>query len=172
MFDISWGEMLLLGGVALIVIGPKDLPGVLKSAGQATAKLKRMAGEFQGQFHDAIRDADVHNISKTLRDPVDHITASVRQLSQKNPLHDIAKQVNDSFQESEKYQEPDQIPFYDPLEGIDQSLPFVHPAPKIVMRSQTERERLSHAKPKPRVTTPSKLRKAKYASIRRQGTSA
>ena len=55
MFDMSWGEVMLIGGVALIVIGPKDLPKALRTVGQITGKLRRMAGEFQSQFNEAIR---------------------------------------------------------------------------------------------------------------------
>ena len=59
MFDMSWGEVMLIGGVALIVIGPKDLPKALRTVGQITGKLRRMAGEFQSQFNEAIREAEL-----------------------------------------------------------------------------------------------------------------
>ena len=58
MFDMSWGEVMLIGGVALIVIGPKDLPKALRTVGQITGKMRRMAGEFQSQSNEAIREAD------------------------------------------------------------------------------------------------------------------
>ena len=58
MLDMSWGEVMLIGGVALIVIGPKDLPKALRTVGQITSKLRRMAGEFQMQFNEAIREAE------------------------------------------------------------------------------------------------------------------
>jgi sec-independent protein translocase protein TatB len=50
MFDIGWGELLVIGVVALVAIGPKELPGVLRTVGQWTGKLRRMATEFQNQF--------------------------------------------------------------------------------------------------------------------------
>src|SRR3954464_4862670 len=59
MFDMSWGEVLVIGGVALIVIGPKDLPKALRTVGQMTAKVRRMAGEFQSQFNEAMREAEL-----------------------------------------------------------------------------------------------------------------
>ena len=55
MFNLGWGEILLIGIVALIAIGPKELPGVLRTVGQALAKVRRMANEFQGQFQEALR---------------------------------------------------------------------------------------------------------------------
>ena len=48
MFDIAWGEFVVIAVVALIVIGPKELPAVLRAIGQWTAKIRRMAAEFQG----------------------------------------------------------------------------------------------------------------------------
>ena len=59
MFDISWTEFLLVGIVALIVIGPKELPGVLRTLGQYTRKVRGMAAEFQNQFQEAMREAMV-----------------------------------------------------------------------------------------------------------------
>ena len=64
MFDVSWGELLIVGAVALVVIGPKDLPKALRTLGQTTAKLKRMAAEFQNQFNEAMREAELDEIRK------------------------------------------------------------------------------------------------------------
>ena len=64
MFDLSWGEVMVIGAVALIVIGPKDLPKALRTLGNMTAKVRRMAGEFQSQFNDAMREAELDEIRK------------------------------------------------------------------------------------------------------------
>jgi sec-independent protein translocase protein TatB len=64
MFDISWGELMLIGVVALIVIGPKELPGVLRMVGQWVGKIRRMAGEFQSQFQEALREAEMADLKK------------------------------------------------------------------------------------------------------------
>lgn len=64
MFDFSWGEVLLIGAVALIVIGPKDLPATLRTVGRTIGKVKRMASEFQGQFNEALREADLDKVRK------------------------------------------------------------------------------------------------------------
>ena len=53
MFDISWTEFLLIGVVALIVIGPKELPTVMRTLGQYTRKIRSMAADFQNQFQEA-----------------------------------------------------------------------------------------------------------------------
>jgi sec-independent protein translocase protein TatB len=64
MFDIAWGEFVVIAVVALIVIGPKELPAVLRAIGQWTTKIRRMAAEFQGQFQEALREAEMADLKK------------------------------------------------------------------------------------------------------------
>ncbi len=68
MFDIGWSELLVIGVVALVVIGPKELPGVLRSLGQWVTKIRRMASEFQNQFQDAMREAELSDMKKQFDD--------------------------------------------------------------------------------------------------------
>ena len=84
MFDIGWGELLVIGIVALVVIGPKELPGVLRGLGQAMAKVRRMASEFQNQFHEAMREAEMADLKKQ----VDDIGAAARGFTDYDPLRD------------------------------------------------------------------------------------
>jgi sec-independent protein translocase protein TatB len=62
MFDFDAGKLIIIGIVALIVIGPKELPRVMRQVGQAAAKMRRMAAEFRGQFMDAMREAGIDDI--------------------------------------------------------------------------------------------------------------
>jgi sec-independent protein translocase protein TatB len=64
MFDIGWGELIVIGIVALIAIGPKELPAALRTLGQWTTKIRRMASEFQNQFHEAMREAEMADLKK------------------------------------------------------------------------------------------------------------
>ncbi|MCJ2058865.1 Sec-independent protein translocase protein TatB [Methylobacterium sp. J-048] len=90
MLDMSWGEVMLIGGVALIVIGPKDLPKALRTVGQITTKLRRMAGEFQMQFNEAIREAELDEVRKE----VDGIRNTVRSTSTGfNPVQTIRDEL-------------------------------------------------------------------------------
>jgi sec-independent protein translocase protein TatB len=66
MLDIDPGKLLIIGIVALVVIPPKDLPGVLRQVGQAVGKLRRMASEFQSQLMDAVREAELDEIRKNV----------------------------------------------------------------------------------------------------------
>ena len=78
MFDIGWSELLLIGIVALIAIGPKELPGALRTLGQWMGKLRRMASEFQGQFQEAMREAEMADLKKQ----VDEMTSAGAELRQ------------------------------------------------------------------------------------------
>ena len=65
MFDIGWSELLVIAVVALIAIGPKELPGVLRMVGQWMGKARKMAAEFQGQFQEAMREAEMADLKKS-----------------------------------------------------------------------------------------------------------
>ena len=66
MFDLDISKMIIVGIVALAVIPPKDLPSVMRQVGQAVGKLRRMAAEFQSQFMDAVREAELDEIESQL----------------------------------------------------------------------------------------------------------
>jgi sec-independent protein translocase protein TatB len=67
MFDIGWSELLVIAVVAIVVIGPKDLPRALRTAGQWTGKVRRMARDFQSQFNEAIREAELETVTKEVQ---------------------------------------------------------------------------------------------------------
>jgi sec-independent protein translocase protein TatB len=90
MFDIGWGELLLIGVVALIAIGPKELPGALRSLGQWMGKIRKMASEFQGQFQDAMREAELHDLKKE----VDEMTSQASKMANFDPLDDVRKEID------------------------------------------------------------------------------
>lgn len=67
MFDLGWTELLLIGIVALIVVGPKELPGMFRAVGRFTGKARGMAREFSRAMEAAADDAGVKEINQTLR---------------------------------------------------------------------------------------------------------
>jgi len=62
MFDLSWSEILVIGTAAIIFIGPKELPGALRTLGQWTAKARSLAREFQSSVDDMIRESELEKI--------------------------------------------------------------------------------------------------------------
>ena len=62
MFDFAWSELALIGIVALVVIGPKDLPVAIKAVGNMVRKARRMAGEFQTHVDEMVKDANLDEV--------------------------------------------------------------------------------------------------------------
>ena len=94
MFDIGWGELVVIGIVALIAIGPKELPTVLRTIGQAMGKIRRMANEFQGQFQEALREAELTDLKKH----ADDIASDISGMSSFDPMADTKKEVERAFE--------------------------------------------------------------------------
>jgi sec-independent protein translocase protein TatB len=86
MFDISWGKLVIIGVVALLVIGPKELPAVLRQLGQWMAKIRRMASEFQGQFQEAMREAEMTDLKKQFDDTTSSLQSTFDTTDIKNEL--------------------------------------------------------------------------------------
>jgi sec-independent protein translocase protein TatB len=68
MFDFSWSEIMVIGLVALVLIGPKDLPIAIRAITRVLKKMRRMAGEFQHHVDDMMREADLGDVQSTFRD--------------------------------------------------------------------------------------------------------
>lgn len=66
MFDISYSKILILAAIALIVIGPKDLPRMLRTVGKYLGMIKRQAAEFRSQFDEAMRDSELADLKKEI----------------------------------------------------------------------------------------------------------
>jgi len=90
MFDIAWSELLLIAVIALIFIGPKELPQVLHTLGRRVAKLRRSADDFRRQFEDSVRDAGYEDLHKNIQE--------FRSLHPANQLKDsTARAINQAY---------------------------------------------------------------------------
>jgi sec-independent protein translocase protein TatB len=88
-FDVGWGELVLIGVVALIVFGPKELPVVLRTVGQYMTKIRRMAAEFQSQFQEAMREAEMAE----LKQHFDTIQDAAKGIGSFDPAGSIANTI-------------------------------------------------------------------------------
>ena len=79
MFDITSSKLLLLGIVALIVIGPKDLPVLLRTIGKYVGIIKRQAAEFRAQFDEAVRESELDQLKKDVESMGKEAEASMRE---------------------------------------------------------------------------------------------
>jgi len=93
MFGLGWGEVVVIGIVALIAIGPKELPTVLRSAGLWMGKIRRMAAEFQGQFQEALREVEISDLKKQ----AEEMTSSVTDFSNFDPMANAQKEMERAF---------------------------------------------------------------------------
>jgi len=89
MFDLGFAELLVIGIVALIVVGPKDLPVLFRKAGQFVGKMRGMAREFSSAMNDAADQAGVKDIQKTLKTATNPIGSAM------DGVKDAAKSLTD-----------------------------------------------------------------------------
>jgi sec-independent protein translocase protein TatB len=93
MFDIGWSEIAVIAVVALIAIGPKELPGVLRMVGQWMGKARKMASEFQGQFQEAMREAEMADLKKSF----DEVREAASGLASGNVMTSLQKDVTNAL---------------------------------------------------------------------------
>lgn len=91
MFDIAWSELLLVIVVAILVVGPKELPGALRALGRVIGKLRRTADEFRRQFEDTIRDTGAEELQR-----------EINQLRYNNPLTEIRDSLEEAARDADE----------------------------------------------------------------------
>ncbi|MGY5777108.1 Sec-independent protein translocase protein TatB [Rhizobium sp. LEGMi135b] len=97
MFDIGWSELVVIAVVALVVIGPKELPTTLRTIGKMTARARKVAGEFRAQFDEAMREAELDDVRQTIADaqklnPMNSLREAM------NPLRDMGNEIKADLQ--------------------------------------------------------------------------
>jgi sec-independent protein translocase protein TatB len=88
MFEVAWSELLIVAIVAIVVVGPKELPGLLRTLGRIIGKLRRQADEFRRQFDESMRDAGGEDLKRELD-----------QLRYNNPLNEIRNTIESAARE-------------------------------------------------------------------------
>ena len=88
MFDLGWSEILVIAIVMVVVVGPKDLPRMLRTFGKTTRKMRSMATDFRRQFDDALADADLDDVRSTISD--------VRKLNPANSIKDALNPLREA----------------------------------------------------------------------------
>jgi sec-independent protein translocase protein TatB len=106
MFDLDPGKLIVIGIVALIAIPSKDLPRVLRTLGQATGRMRRMAAEFQGQFMEAMREAELADLKKEIEETNKAIMAGAKLDGAFDPLTEARKQIVNAIEGEPKARTP------------------------------------------------------------------
>lgn len=121
MLDIGWTELLVIAVILIVVVGPKDLPPMIRAFGKMTSRLRRTAGEFRAQFDEALREAELDDLRKSVDE--------VRSLNPKNALRDAInplRQVGDEIKADLKKATTADAKA---AAGIAPSEPSIQPAP-------------------------------------------
>ena len=108
MFDITSSKLLILGIVALLVIGPKDLPALLRTIGKYMGIIKRQAAEFRAQFDEAMRESELQDLKKSVESIQQETEASMREAtsSVEKQLADARQSVDGAMDEGKPAADP------------------------------------------------------------------
>jgi sec-independent protein translocase protein TatB len=128
MLDVGWTEILVIAIVLIIVVGPKDLPQMLRTFGRMVSKMRGMAGDFRQQFDEALREADLDDLRKTIGEaqklnPLNTIRDAVNPLRQmgddlKADLHKATGSVTTSTPSANPAESVSSAPIAVPSEGV------------------------------------------------------
>lgn len=138
MFDIGWTEILVIAVVAIIVVGPKDLPRMLRSLGRYAGQLRRTAGEFRSQFDEAVRESELDELRSTLSD-----------VSDLNPMNEIRDSVTESMAPLKETADDIKGSIEAPQAAFESEAEEPAPKKKATAKSKPK----SKAKPKPKTET-------------------
>ncbi|SCB56917.1 sec-independent protein translocase protein TatB [Rhizobium aethiopicum] len=99
MFDIGWTELLVIAVVLIVVVGPKDLPPMLRAFGKMTQRARKVAGDFRAQFDEALREAELDDVRQTISDaqrlnPVNSLREAM------NPLREMGNEIKADLQKT------------------------------------------------------------------------
>jgi sec-independent protein translocase protein TatB len=128
MFDFAWSEIVLIGAVALIAIGPKDMPAAIRTVSSMIKKARRMAAEFQTHVDEMVREADLGDVKKAFSD--------IRNLDIPSLLEkhvDPDRSIRDTFADNPfepTHPTPGEVSTLDEVAVSDQTIPDPLPAPE------------------------------------------
>ncbi len=154
MFDIGWTELLVIAVVLIVVVGPKDLPPMLRAFGKMTQRARKVAGEFRAQFDEALREADLDEVRQTLTDaqklnPVNTLREAM------NPLRQMGNEIKADLQKATTVDNKTEVPpaavsVPEPSMSLPETPPVVAPAPVAVGVENAAAQEKPKAARKPR----------------------
>jgi sec-independent protein translocase protein TatB len=101
MLDIGWTELLVIAVILIVVVGPKDLPPMIRAFGKMTKRLRQTAGEFRAQFDEALREAELDDLKNTVNDLKSlNPTNSIRETL--NPLRQMGQDIKTDLQNASR----------------------------------------------------------------------
>lgn len=126
MFEVGWSELLIIAVVLIVVVGPKDLPPMLRAFGKMTARARKVAGEFRAQFDEALREAELDDVRQTIADaqklnPVNSLREAM------NPLRQMGNDIKADLQRASTPNSTPAAASSDPSMGLPET-PLMTPS--------------------------------------------
>ncbi len=156
MFDIGWTELLVIAVVLIVVVGPKDLPPMLRAFGKMTQRAKKVAGEFRAQFDEALREADLDEVRQTLAD-AQRLNPANTLRDAMNPLRQMGNDIKADLQSATKVENKTEVPpvsVPEPSMSLPETPPIVAPLPEPAVAATVEKQK---AVRKPRAVAAAKV---------------
>jgi sec-independent protein translocase protein TatB len=100
MLEVGWSEILVIIIILIVVVGPKDLPKMLRTFATMSKKIRGMATEFQGQFNEALKDAELDDVRKSIQE-VRNLNPANALKDAFNPLRQAGEDVKRELQKSQ-----------------------------------------------------------------------
>lgn len=112
MFDIGWSELLVIGVVALLVVGPKELPALLRTIGRYIGIVKRQANEFRAQFDEAMRETEIEQLRKEVASLKSEAESTLRSAEQsvQSELSEVRSELDSAAAAAASGAEPKRQP--------------------------------------------------------------
>jgi sec-independent protein translocase protein TatB len=163
MLDVGYSELLVIAIVLIVVVGPKDLPKMLRAFGSAMKRFRKVSGDFRRQFDEALKEAELDEVKNTIN--------SVRNLDPRtqirNALNPLTSAVNDVKRDmSAAIAQPAQI-----IPKVSEMAPM--PAPAVAEKTnpvKPPRKAAAKAIQPVVVTKPAAARKSQTATLKREQT--
>lgn len=168
MFDIAWTEMLVIAIVLIVVVGPKELPGMLRTFGKTTARLRTMAGEFRKQFDEALKEAELDDLKKLAED-AKKLNPAGELKKAFNPLDKAGQDVRAGLEAAfspPKTEVPKPAPAVTPPEAAVPAKPAVTPAAAAAKSAAPAPKAAPAAKPAAAKAAPAKPVPAKAGAAK------
>ncbi|RCS24236.1 twin-arginine translocase subunit TatB [Phyllobacterium salinisoli] len=165
MLDIGWSEILVIAVVLIVVVGPKDLPKMLRAFGKASSRMRKTANEFRRQFDEALREAELDDVKNVVNDArsLDPRT-DIKKVF--DPIRSVGEELRSSLNKTNVQPEATPVPPPppEPVPSVDAP---VEVAPAVVSASKS----IAAVTEKPTKMTPKRAAPAKTTKPKASNTS-
>lgn len=153
MFDIGWSELLIIAIVMIVVVGPKDLPKMLRAFGKATARMRSTANEFRHQFNEALKEAELEDV-KNIVDEARKLDPRSKLTQVFDPIRSAGEDIRSGLQSTTSMSpaEPAKVAeVTTPVEANGTTVPVEAPAEKPAPKAQAAKPKAPRKKAAPAV---------------------